>query len=1098
MDRRRILFFLVAAGLLVPIVLSAMRLADLKRNDAALDVVEERIESESFGSALGGLRKLSGEKQDADSPLSAKQRTRLNDLALRIVEGALAASHPIRKVGMKAFDAEDGGVLVFGSNAVTIDARLRPRELEGSVAALRIGETRVPFRNGAITHRVTLPDDEAPVVLTLAAIVDLPDGTEAEVPLAGSLRLRQDTSSPQVALHIGDTVVRPPAPGEATAAPAVVPPGEGVRVSIADPLGLERASFTLDTEPESRRYQGDKTADDFIFEADAFRSGGMRKLVIEVENSLGNKTTATFQLDTKGSNWLPLEEAWLDSKRLKDGTNVVRGTKLRLRLVLEPGVAAADVGIAVRVDGSREPRPLTVADGALVATIELDASASSSGISIVRGTRTLKTWVLRVDGAAPKVIVTAGGRTLPADGQTVLEPGAIVRVTARDSTGVSKLSVVTDGLVETGEEGRDRTSWYRDYELGKDVDGGLTVVAVDATGNATEAVKWRIRARRQIKIGKLTIAGHDVGLDTIAVTHHQAKVALTYEGEGTIAWTLTDPDATDPISTGSIDLDGSGDGFIDLDLQVGDDLDAARVVTMTDPISKRTLGVVRLRVDRIPPRVRVGDWDPIRDGPRDKFEAAPGTRLIIEVEEKGGDAKVQVTGSVILDRKVDGDVVRLTVGVPESLPANMVVHAQDAAGNRAGLAFQVVTPNAVPAVAIRLIHDGNTVQQAGPLLVKRPSELRAQIDNGRLVRATLGGTVLPIGKDGALGDPAVLPGAGPLELTVRDRAGAERPVRFLVSLVRYEVPAHFRSRLDAAAQSLKQGDPLKARTEAAALEKSVRAQAAEHLDPGESRLFLDRIRRLREEAGGGAADRAPPTLTNRRDGAVLVRVSPAAGGARFLPMYLYKSEVTVAMYRRFLTAVGDDPAWWAALPDPADVRRPLRGAERVRQTARALIPSDARPGAPIAGMTPAIAQAYVRWAGKGLRNGRLAVPTPNQWRLAAGRAVHPGATFPTTGAHPDGSDLEPARAIGEGGGAAFGYSGREFPQVSGSYAPGAFGLQDMAGNLWEIVRNPENEWFVLGGSCASGKQECRLDHLEKPNHDNRRLTGLRPVWIPKP
>ena len=53
------------------------------------------------------MRKLSGEKQDADSPLSVNQRTRLNDLALRIVEGALVESHPIRKVGMKTFEASD-------------------------------------------------------------------------------------------------------------------------------------------------------------------------------------------------------------------------------------------------------------------------------------------------------------------------------------------------------------------------------------------------------------------------------------------------------------------------------------------------------------------------------------------------------------------------------------------------------------------------------------------------------------------------------------------------------------------------------------------------------------------------------------------------------------------------------------------------------------------------------------------------------------------------------------------------------------------------------------------------------------------------------
>ena len=48
---------------------------------------------------------------------------------------------------------------------------------------------------------------------------------------------------------------------------------------------------------------------------------------------------------------------------------------------------------------------------------------------------------------------------------------------------------------------------------------------------------------------------------------------------------------------------------------------------------------------------------------------------------------------------------------------------------------------------------------------------------------------------------------------------------FLVRLVRYEVPAALRSRLATAAQSLKDGDRLKARTEAAALETNEPAPA---------------------------------------------------------------------------------------------------------------------------------------------------------------------------------------------------------------------------------------------------------------------------------
>jgi len=55
----------------------------------------------------------------------------------------------------------------------------------------------------------------------------------------------------------------------------------------------------------------------------------------------------------------------------------------------------------------------------------------------------------------------------------------------------------------------------------------------------------------------------------------------------------------------------------------------------------------------------------------------------------------------------------------------------------------------------------------------------------------------------------------------------------------------------------------------------------------------------------------------------------------------------------------------------------------------------------------------------------------------------------------------------------------------------------MAGNLWEIVRNQDNQWRVLGGAFSSRKGECGLDHSEEPRAENRNLTGLRPVWIPK-
>ena len=132
-----------------------------------------------------------------------------------------------------------------------------------------------------------------------------------------------------------------------------------------------------------------------------------------------------------------------------------------------------------------------------------------------------------------------------------------------------------------------------------------------------------------------------------------------------------------------------------------------------------------------------------------------------------------------------------------------------------------------------------------------------------------------------------------------------------------------------------------------------------------------------------------------------------------------------------------------------------------------------------------------------MTEGKLAIPTADEWRLAAGRAEHPGAVYPSTGAFLDGSDLASRLAERERGGAAWGFDRNKMTVEPTRYAPGAFGLYHMAGNAWEIVQDSDGQWDLLGGCCSSPKEECRLDGAPvRWSTRLRGMVGFRLVWRP--
>jgi formylglycine-generating enzyme required for sulfatase activity len=170
---------------------------------------------------------------------------------------------------------------------------------------------------------------------------------------------------------------------------------------------------------------------------------------------------------------------------------------------------------------------------------------------------------------------------------------------------------------------------------------------------------------------------------------------------------------------------------------------------------------------------------------------------------------------------------------------------------------------------------------------------------------------------------------------------------------------------------------------------------------------------------------------------------------RLDPFYIDRYEVTNAQFRAFLVA---QPAW---RPD-CILDRYHNGDYLKHWQGNDYPPGKARH--PVVCVSWYAAMAYAHWAGKWL-------PTEAEWEYAA-RGGLSGAEFPWGDEPPD-----PDRAN---------YAGSELGDTTpvGSYPANAYGLHDMAGNVWEYcldewderayTEGPEDN-PVAGGSLYPGE-----------------------------
>ena len=1102
MARRGIVPAVLAIALLALIASRTMRLVDLRRTDESLTSVASRLNEGAFDRALSDFHEL-----PADATLTTKQLSRRDDLLLRAMQGAVSARHPVRKVGMQDFEAHRETAYRFGAGTVSITTEISPTELARRVHGIRIGDRESPVDGGAAVISVDLPADESELALEARLLVTLSSGEEREIPVPGRIRLVRDTTHPAVEI----TVKGNDRPLSWTTPPTepslVIPPGKSATIRVHDPLGLARVKWTLGKSSDNQSFDDRSLRTEYHLNVGApfWRASAKTALEIEATNRLGNAWRFVMKLDVKGQDWCPVTRVMLGNVELKAAGAVrVKGVKFEIRAVLPDDVDPTHVAIALRGDGLDGPVQLTPRGRAVVANVELPANRRV-GISLVRGDHTLRTFVVDTDTAPPSVtVVREDTGEMLAPGARKLPAGTVIRVRVQDDAGVpaeQELRATNLKLVDQSDLPK---KLERRFRLAAGDEGKLEVVVHDALGNRGAPRTFEFRAPLPLGIESATVDGHEAGLDMIYLATARPVVKLQFRGEGRATLRLSASGGENPLWSGTVDVGDTTTAYdATVDLLVNDQQVARRVLDVLDA-SGKSHATFQLLVDRQPPKIRVDGWDNERDGPKTSWVATPGGRLAIEIVESSGQPQVTVTGSVVTaPLRRDGAITQVEIAVPETLPARLVIRAKDLAGNEAGLEFTVEAPAKAAPVAVHLVQDGQKIVHDGPVQIRRPSELAIDVENGQLLKVVLGDREIAIAQDGrTLTDPPAIPKPGPLVVHVRDAAGKDHQVRFLAQLARGVVPQGMRNRLRSARAMLAAGNRAEAGAEAQKLASDAKRASDSWLDPGNFGHFLKEIANFREGTSAGSATEQgtpslPPRRTNPEDGAELLLVTPAKPGG-FDPMYLYRDEVTVDMFRRFIKQVGTDKAFWAGVPNPLNRRRTLRNPEMYREAARRLVGKRTRGTLPIVGMNPTLATAYVHWARRGLEKGTLSVPTPAQWRIAAGHGVAPKAKYPTTGAFPDGANLLHAQALGTKGGAAFGYRRPMLPKAVGSYAPGAYGLQDMAGNAWELVCDESNRWFLLGGSLSSDKEACRLDMVRPATRTDAVLTGLRLVWKPKP
>ncbi len=247
-------------------------------------------------------------------------------------------------------------------------------------------------------------------------------------------------------------------------------------------------------------------------------------------------------------------------------------------------------------------------------------------------------------------------------------------------------------------------------------------------------------------------------------------------------------------------------------------------------------------------------------------------------------------------------------------------------------------------------------------------------------------------------------------------------------------------------------------------------------------------------AGGSSPPRSPtrqvtgPQLLEVPRLGVHRLVRPKHGVSKFDGFYLGEREVGVRALREFVLDLrqgADTVAKGGFTPAVTAL------AERALQANL----DAGRSGDMAAGwMSSDLALAYASWANVvAPTEGYWQIPSVEQWKLAAGRALHQDSVYPTTAHAEGGLDL----SEGEPGGALFGRQPEAIAKVRINFQPGSFGIFAMAGGVHEWCAEPSGRLRLIGGSVSSDKAACRID-ADPPAYESVRpeVVGLRLALVP--
>lgn len=1087
-NKRTIGCMILAILLLGLIAWRGARLLQLRDLEQQLEAAEARLDDADVAPASNLLRELA-----AQTELTRRQLDRRDEAVIELVERQMDRDPPLRRVG--GHDWKDGrdAPYVVTIDSVTISAGI-PSGTAPWVRSLRVGEAAEDFTGDPprADVRVPVPDD-AVVTPELALVVALPSGETRELPLPASVPLRRTRSELGVAVRVGDDRDHVIVLENETSRPTlvVVEGPQPVTITLRNPAGLAAVRWTLDGTDANPTFAGSPTTWSHTFPAEHFATKDRRvfDLVIEATSGAGVPHEARARFDVRGPAFNPVRAVRVNDVCLEAETTVTLNGPTA-KVTVDVAVPVNGVELSIRANG--RDYPLRQTGDSLETEAFTLPTDKPVGVIVKWGARVLPpVYRVRVDTAPPTMTLQASDGTsiLPDADPVPAVSGTTYTLEVRDPSGIRDLEVAAEGMDRLSED-RKPTCVRRTYELGPRGNASLNVIVVDRAGQRTEGI-FRLRAMESVRVERIEVEGQAVGDEPLLTPESRITLALTCVGEGDVSVNVLAPDGA--VRSTVIAADAAGmSRAVEVDLGVAEGLHEPCRIEILDADGQR-LARAAFDVDRRPPELRV---DPAVSE-AGALMARPDQRFSVEVRDASDVGEPEVTGAAVTRREPLEDGVRLHLTGPARLPAEVTIDAKDAAGNEVSLAF-TLAPSIPP--KIRLTQDGAPVTATGALRIRRLSDLGLSVEGGRLVELYLSDRPLVL-QGALLPDVDPVPADPTLVVRAQNDDGAEARVERALEFIPWTPTPGLQSRAEAL-RKLPAGPDVRAR--AARLVKDAELEASRHVISGNLGPFLDRIRGQEGKGNGAGGPGAlprnlPAILRNEKDGANLVLIGPAKSGPQFAPYYIYKTEVTIGMFRRFLEDVGQDSGWWAALSDPQRPGRPIRRPEEARRQALWRVGTKTRDNRPVMAVNTTLAGAYMRWAKSGLRNGRLDVPTLLQWQLAAGRARWPNAVYPSTGAFPDGSDLLGFRATGADGGAAFGYTIPESPQATGTYAAGAFGLYDMAGNAWEWVRGPRKRWVVIGGGHASNKDACQLDEpLRRITGPMRSRIGLRLVWNVEP